>query len=310
MTAPEETSRPALPLFLDLEGRQAFLLGDGEAAGRRLATLRACGAVVRHEAARFAPDMLDGCCIAIGAEAPDAALVAMTDAARRRGIPYNVVDRPSLSGFSTPAVVSRAPLQIAISSGGAAPVLSRLLRARIESLVPPAFGRLARLAGAMQPETRARLPDVLRRRRMLESALGGRVAELMLAGQDEAAEAAYRAALLAAEAGAERPERGIVYLVDRGPGAPDLVTLRALRLLGEADVVVHGADEPAAILELARRDASRLVVTPGEAVQRLAALAAGGAKLVRLSPGPDEGAALRGGGHLCVDVPGVPRAAD
>ncbi len=310
MTAPEETFRPALPLFLDLEGRQAFLLGDGEAAGRRLATLRACGAVVRHEAARFAPDMLDGCCIAIGAEAPDAALVAMTDEARRRGIPYNVVDRPSLSGFSTPAVVSRAPLQIAISSGGAAPVLSRLLRARIESLVPPAFGRLARLAGAMQPETRARLPDVLRRRRMLEAALGGQVAELMLAGQDEAAEAAYRAALLAAEAGAERPERGIVYLVDRGPGAPDLVTLRALRLLGEADVVVHGVDEPAAILELARRDASRLVVTPDEAVARLAALAAGGAKLVRLSPGPDEGAALRVAGHFCVDVPGASRAAD
>ncbi len=124
---------------------------------------------------------------------------------------------------------------------------------------------------------------------MLEAALGGQVAELMLAGQDEAAEAAYRAALLAAEAGAERPERGIVYLVDRGPGAPDLVTLRALRLLGEADVVVHGVDEPAAILELARRDASRLVVTPDEAVARLAALAAGGAKLVRLSPGPDEG---------------------
>ncbi len=310
MTALEDTSRPALPLFLDLEGRRAFLLGDGAAAERRLATLRACGAVVRHEAAWFAPDMLDECCIAIGAEAPDAALVAMTDEARRRGIPYNVVDRPALSGFSTPAVVSRAPLQIAISSGGAAPVLSRLLRARIESLVPPAFGRLARLAGAMQPETRARLPDVLRRRRMLETALGGRVAELMLDGQDEAAEAAYRAALLAAEAGAERPERGIVYLVDRGPGAPDLVTLRTLRLLGEADVIVHGADEPAAILELARRDASRLVVTPGEAVARLAALAASGAKLVRLSPGPDEGAALRADGHLCVDVPGVPRAAD
>ena len=247
---------------------------------------------------------------AIGAEAPDAALVAMTTEARRRGIPFNVVDRPSLSGFSTPAVVSRAPLQIAISSGGAAPVLSRLLRARIESLVPPAFGRLAELAGAMQPETRARLPDVLRRRRMLEAALGGRVAELMLANRDAEAEAAYRDALAAAEADAMRPERGIVYLVDRGPGAPDLVTLRALRLLGEADVIVHGAAEPAAILELARRDASRLVVTPDDAVRRMDALAAAGAKLVRLSPGPDEGPALRAAGHDCVDVPGVGAAAD
>ncbi len=303
-------SRPALPLFLDLDGRPAFLLGDGEAADRRRATLLACGALVRQEAERFGPDMLDGCCVAIGAEAPDAALVAMTDEARRRGIPYNVVDRPSLSGFSTPAVVSRAPLQIAISSGGAAPVLSRLLRARIESLVPPAFGRLAALAGTMQPETRARLPDVLRRRRMLEAALGGRVAELMLAGRDGEAETAYRAALVAAEADAERPERGIVYLVDRGPGVADLVTLRALRLLGEADVIVHDADEPAAILELARRDASRLVVTPGDAAARIGALAAGGAKVVRLSPGSAEATALRAAGHVCVAVPGVAAGVD
>ena len=303
-------SKPALPLFLDLDGRRAFLLGEGEAAERRLATLRACGALVRHEAGRFGPEMLDGCSIAIGAQAPDDALIAMTGEARRRGIPFNVVDRPALSGFSTPAVVSRAPLQIAISSGGAAPVLSRLLRARIESLVPPAFGRLARLAGELQPETRARLPDVLRRRRLLESVLGGRVADLVLAGRDAEARDAYRDALAAAEADAVRPERGIVYLVDRGPGEPDLVTLRALRLLGEADVVVHDAAEPAAILELARRDAARLVVTPADAVARLSELAAGGAKLVRLSPSPDEGPALRAAGHVCVDVPGVARATD
>ncbi|NPD66087.1 hypothetical protein HN018_19705 [Lichenicola cladoniae] len=297
--------KPLLPLFLDLDGRHALVLGDGEAADRRVASLRACGALVRQEPAVFEPSMLDGCAIAVGAEAPDPMLQAMTQEARRRGIPYNVVDRPSLSGYSTPAVVSRAPLQIAIASGGAAPVLARLLRARIESLVPTGFGRLASLADRMQPETRRRLPDVLRRRRMLEAAFSGRVAELMLAGQDAEAESAYIEALTAAEDGARHPEQGIVYLVDPGPGDADLLTLRALRLLGEADVIVHEASESEAVLELARRDASRLVVTAGDAVDQLSALAAQGRKLVRLSPRPGEAAQLRAAGHVCVEVPGV-----
>lgn len=302
--------KPLLPLFLDLDGRQALVLGDGEAADRRAASLRACGALVRHEPAVFEPSMLDGCAIAVGAEAPDEMLLAMTQEARRRGIPFNVVDRPSLSGYSTPAVVSRAPLQIAIASGGAAPVLARLLRARIEALVPPGFGRLASLADRMQPETRRRLPDVLRRRRMLEAAFSGRVAELMLAGQDAEAEAAYIEALTEAEEGARHPEQGIIYLVDPGPGDADLLTLRALRLLGEADVIVHEASEGEAVLELARRDASRLVVTPGDAVARLSELAAQGRKLVRLSPRAGEAALLRAAGHVCVEVPGVRAVVD
>ena len=299
------TRPPLLPVFLDLQGRHAFVLGAGEAADRRVATLRACGAIVRQEADRFAPDMLDGCAIAIGAEAPDPALLAMTRAARARGIPFNVVDRPALSGFSTPAVVSRAPLQVAIASGGAAPVLARLLRARIETLVPPGFGRLAALADRMQAETRRRLPDVLRRRRMLEAAFSGRVADLMLDGREAEAEAAYEAALLAAERGAEQPERGIVYLVDP-PAEADLLTLRALRLLGEADVIVHGPEENPAVLELARRDAGRRTVAAGEAVAVLAELASAGAKLVRLSPRPGEAAALADAGHAVVSVPGLP----
>ncbi len=294
---------PLLPIFLDLDGRIAFLLGDGEAAERRAATLAGCGAVLRRAAASFSPAMLDGCAIAIGAEAPDQALLAMTEEARARGIPYNVVDRPSLCGFSTPAVVSRAPLQVAIASGGAAPVLARLLRARIETLVPPGFGRLAALADRMQAETRRRLPDVLRRRRMLEAALSGRVAELVLDGREAEAEAAYLEALVQAEAGASRPERGIVYLVDTGGGVPDLLTLRALRVMGEADVIVHGAAENPAVLELARRDAARRLVG-SDAVAVLTALAEAGGKLVRLSPGPGEAAALHGDFDV-VTVPGA-----
>lgn len=302
--------KPLLPLFLDLDGRHALVLGDGEAADRRVANLRACGALVRQEPARFESSMLDDCAIAVGAEAPDAMLLAMTQEARRRGIPYNVVDRPSLSGYSTPAVVSRAPLQIAIASGGAAPVLARLLRARIEALVPTGFGRLALLADRLQPETRRRLPDVLRRRRMLEAAFSGRVADLMLAGQDAEAEAAYLEALTKAEEGARQPEQGIIYLVDPGPGDADLLTLRALRLLGEADVIVHEASESEPVLELARRDASRLVVTAEDAVGSLSELAEQGRKLVRLSPRPGEAVLLRAAGHVCVEVPGVRAVVD
>ncbi len=284
---------PLLPIFLDLDGRVAFLLGDGEAAERRAATLSACGATLRREASRFAPVMLDGCSIAVGAEAPDEALLAMTREARARGIPFNVVDRPALCGFSTPAVVSRLPLQVAIASGGAAPVLARLLRARIETLVPPAFGRLAELADRLQAETRARLPDVLRRRRMLEQALSGLPASLMLEGREAEAESAYRAALDAAEAGGALPERGVVHLIETGDGVPDLLSLRALRLLGEADVILHGAGESPAILELARRDAARRVVGD-DAVAVMTELASRGAKLVRLSPAPGEDSVLRG----------------
>ncbi|MBE7212530.1 MAG: hypothetical protein INR65_16035 [Gluconacetobacter diazotrophicus] len=302
---PSRPDAPLLPVFLDLRGRIAFLLGHGEAAERRLRTLRDSGAVVRHERDAFAPAMLDGCAIAVGAEASDAALHAMAAEARRRGIPYNVVDRPALSGFSTPAVVSRLPLQVAIASGGAAPVLARLLRARIETLVAPRYGRLAALAERMQAETRARLPDVLKRRRMLERALSGPVAELVLAGRDADADAEYRRALIAAELDAGAPEPGLAFLVHTGPGEPDLLTLRALRVMGEADVIVHGPDETAAVLDVARRDATRLVVDPTTAVAAMAALLEQGAKLVRLSPAPDEAAALRALKHAVVTVPGV-----
>ncbi len=294
---------PLLPIFLDLDGRTALLLGDGEAAERRAATLSGCGAVLRRSADRFSQEMLDGCAIAVGAEAPEPALLAMIRAARERGIPYNVVDRPALCGFSTPAVVSRAPLQVAIASGGAAPVLARLLRARIETLVPPGFGRLAALADRLQAETRRRLPDVLRRRRMLEQALSGRVADLMLNGREAEAEAAYREALALAEAGLSRPERGIVHLIETGHGVPDLLTLRALRVMGEADVIVHGADESPAILDLARRDAARRVAGE-DAARLLASLASAGARAVRLSPLPGEAAALSGDFDV-VAVPGV-----
>ena len=248
--------------------------------------------------------MLDGCAIAIGAEADEGALAVLHRTARARGIPVNVVDRPDLSTFITPAVVERLPLQLAIASGGTAPVLARLLRARIETLVDPAYGRLAALADRLKEETRRRLPDMVRRRRMLERAFGGRAAALMLAGDEDGAERAYRDELLGAEQGSAVAERGLVHLVHPGPGDADLLTLRALRVLGEADVIVHGPDESPAVLEVARRDATRIVVA-GPQGPLLVALGRDGRLVVRLRPCPGECQMLQDAGVATTDVPGV-----
>jgi uroporphyrin-III C-methyltransferase/precorrin-2 dehydrogenase/sirohydrochlorin ferrochelatase len=249
----------AYPIFLDLQGRRVVVLGGSEAADRRAETFASLGATVER-VATAAQANLAGCALAVASGAPEAELAAFSAAAQHLGIPVNVVDRPELCSFSTPAIVDRDPLTIAISSGGAAPVLSRLLRARIEALVAPAWGRLARLADRLKAETRRRLPDVVRRRRMLEQAFSGHVADLVFAGDEAGAEALYRDQLAAAEAGAAQPPRGIVYLVGAGPGAADLVSLRGLRLLGEADVIVHDRLGTAEVLELARRDAERIDV--------------------------------------------------
>ncbi len=242
--------------------------------------------------------------IAIGAEAADEELRALHRTAQGLGIPVNVVDRTDLSSFITPAVVERLPLQLAIASAGTAPVLARLLRARIETLVDPGYGRLAALADRLKEETRRRLPDMVRRRRMLERAFGGRAAALMLQGDEAAAERAYRDELDGAEQDAAVPERGLVHLVHPGPGDADLLTLRALRVLGEADVIVHAPDESQAVLEVARRDASRNVAA-GPQGPLLVSLGRDGRLVVRLRPCPGEREMLEDAGIAVSDVPGV-----
>ncbi|MGE4328154.1 MAG: ATPase, T2SS/T4P/T4SS family [Pseudodonghicola sp.] len=156
--------------------------------------------------ARFAPprsahDCLAGVAIAIGAEAPEADLHALSEAAQALGIPVNIVDRPALSSFIMPALVDRDPLTIAIASGGAAPVLARQLRAKIEALIPPAYGRLAAFLGRAQGELRRRFPDLAQRRRLIERLRGGRVAALVFAGREAEAEAALAAELAASDSG-------------------------------------------------------------------------------------------------------------
>lgn len=307
------------PLFLDVTGRPVLVVGAGELAEQKAAPLRRAGAEVRLRPL-FDPADLDGCALAIGADAPETDLIALASTARSRCVPVNVVDRPDLCSFIMPAIIDRDPITIAVSTDGTAPALARHLRQRIEAVVPPAFGRLAALAGRCSAEIRRRLPDVTLRRRVLERMLTGRVADLVFAGRETEAEAAVADELAA---GASRA--GTVFLVGAGPGAPDLLTLRALRLLGEADVIVHDRLVGAEVLDLARRDAARIFVGKARASHcmkqdeintLLVRLARAGNRVVRLKGGDplifgrggEEAEALAGAGVPFEIVPGITAA--
>lgn len=199
------------PLFMNLSGRPVLVLGAGELAERKAAMLRRAGGVVRLRPA-FDPVDLDGCALAIGADTAESDLRALSAAARVRGIPVNVVDRPELCSFIMPAIVDRDPVTIAISTAGTAPLLARLLRQRIEAMVPPAFGRLASLAGQFSSEVRRRFQDFSARRQVLERIFTGRVADLVFAGDEIAAKTA-----LADELTHDDEPSGIVFLVGAGP---------------------------------------------------------------------------------------------
>jgi len=312
------------PIFLDLHARRVIVLGTGEAADRRAELFTSLGAHVERIAS-FAEANIAGAALAVASGAPEADLADFSAAAQAAGVPVNVVDRPELCSFITPAIVDRDPITIAISSGGAAPVLARLLRGRIETLIAPAWGRLATLADAFKAETRRRLPDIPRRRRFLETIFAGRTADLVLAGDEPAARAEYQAALQAAADGTALASRGIVHLVGAGPGAADLVCLRGLRLLGEADVIVHDRLGTAEVLDLARRDADRIDVGKSQGdhtmPQReinalLVRLAREGRRVVRLKGGDpfifgrggEEVEALQEAGIPYEVVPGITAA--
>lgn len=271
-----------LPVFLDLAGRRALVVGDGPAARRKAALLESPGAVVVARPG-FSPEDLPGCRLAIGADAAETDLQALSEAAQAAGVPVNIVDRPELCSFIMPAIIDRDPVVVAVSTGGAAPVLARLLRARIEAALPPGIGRLAAVAGSVAAELRRRLPDIGQRRRVLERSLSGATAELAFAGRDAEA----RASLLAAAA-ADAPAPGFVHFVG-APAEADLLTLRAQRVLGEADAVLYDPGVPAPVLDAARRDADRQPAGTTDAAK----LAAGGARVVRLVAGDPQAACDR-----------------
>jgi uroporphyrin-III C-methyltransferase/precorrin-2 dehydrogenase/sirohydrochlorin ferrochelatase len=265
-----------LPIFLDVRGRDCLIVGGGEVAARKAELLLRAGCRLtviapelgttlsrlaaegglRHRAANFSESDIAGYALAIAATDDPAVNAAVATAARARGVPVNVVDDPEHCDFILPSVLDRSPLLIAVSTGGAAPMLARALRARLETLIPPAYGRLAALLDGFRGRLKERLP-IAARRRFVEEVIDGPVAELVFAGKDEEAAEALRQAIDAAD---PRPPRGEVSLVGAGPGDPDLLTFRALRLMQRADVVLYDRLVSERILDLVRRDAERIYV--------------------------------------------------
>ncbi len=301
-----------LPIFLNVKGRSCLVVGGGEVAARKIALLRQAGGEVtvvapelgstlreslsrqeiEYRAGHFEPDDLDGRHLVIAATNAGGVNAEVAAEAQRRRIPVNVVDQPQLCSFVVPSIIDRSPIVAAVSSGGAAPVLARLLRARLETLIPAAYGRLARLAAEFRPQVKDKFRHPPNRRLFWERVLQGPIAEMVFAGQEKAARDALETTL-ASESG-EPTKMGEVYLVGGGPGDPDLLTFRALRLMQQADVVVYDRLVAKAVLDLVRRDAELLYVgkerdnhaMPQEDINKLLArLAKAGKRVVRLKGG-------------------------
>jgi uroporphyrin-III C-methyltransferase/precorrin-2 dehydrogenase/sirohydrochlorin ferrochelatase len=299
-----------LPLFHTLTGRTVLLVGGGEIALRKARLVADAGARLRVVAPAIRADLaevveqgegelvrrgyrvgdLDEAVLAIAATSDEALNAQVSADAQARGLPVNVVDAPALCTVIFPAIVDRSPLMLAVSSGGDAPVLTRLVRAKLESWIPATYGHLADLARRFRDASKARFADVQQRRVFWEDVFQGDVAERVFAGQLAEAER-----LLQARLNDATPQAlGEVYLVGAGPGDPDLLTFRALRLMQQADVVLYDRLVAPSIIELCRRDAERVYVgkrraehaVPQEQInQHMVMLAKSGKRVLRLKGG-------------------------
>ncbi|SET88124.1 siroheme synthase CysG [Pseudomonas graminis] len=299
-----------LPLFHNLRGAQVLVVGGGEIALRKSRLLAEAGAVLRVVAPEIGAEVreliersggeqilrgytesdLNGCVLIIAATDDEPLNAQVSADARQRGVPVNVVDAPALCSVIFPAIVDRSPLVIAVSSGGDAPVLARLIRAKLETWIPPTYGHLAGLAARFRHQVKGLFPNVQQRRAFWEDVFQGPIADRQLAGQGAEAERLLRAKI----DGDAPPTTGEVYLVGAGPGDPDLLTFRALRLMQQADVVLYDRLVAPAILDLCRRDADRVYVgkqradhaLPQDQInQQLVDLAKQGKRVVRLKGG-------------------------
>jgi len=339
MSAPE-TKLNAFPVFMKVENRKVVIVGNGEEAlakARLMAQSSARlvivadapdaelvawtargGATLVREA--YASHHLDGATLVFAATGQEAIDARVVSDARTAGICVNAVDRPELCDFFTPALVNRAPVAIAIGTEGAGPVLAQMIRSRIDRMLSPSLGRLASLGATYRAAVETLLPKGAARRGYWTEFFSGAPARAMEIGHFNEARAAADDLL------ARRGEiEGHVALVGAGPGAEDLLTLRAHRLMMEADVIVHDALVPEAVIALGRRDAERISVgkrkgchskSQAEINELLVELGRDGKRVVRLKSGDplvfgragEEMAALRDAGISYEVVPGVTAA--
>jgi uroporphyrin-III C-methyltransferase/precorrin-2 dehydrogenase/sirohydrochlorin ferrochelatase len=270
-----------LPVFLDLRGRRALVVGGGAVAMRKVELLLKAHALVRvvaprlhpelalyrdagrieHLPVEFEPAQLDGAVFAIAATDLPQVNLAVAAAGATRGVFVNAVDDVAASSCLMPAIVDRSPIVVAIGSSGQSPTLVRRVRAQLEALLPEGLGELARLSGRARERIAQALPDLDRRRRFWDRLFDGSIATRVFAGQTREAEALLEQALAQeVQSAPGSRSRGEVYLIGAGPGDPDLLTLRALQLLQRADVVLYDRLVSAAVLDRVRRDATRLCV--------------------------------------------------
>ncbi|WP_150050026.1 siroheme synthase CysG [Methylomonas rhizoryzae] len=266
------------PLFMKLAEQPCLVVGAGDIAARKIEILGKTGArisVVAQDIGSSVAALQPGLNLDIRQKAFEAAdvtgmrlVISATNdrtinelvaaAAQASAIPVNVVDNPDLCSFVFPAIVDRSPLIIASSTGGLSPVLARLVRAKIESAIPAAYGALARFAEKFRQPVKQAITDINQRRAFWESVLSGPIAELVFSGKIDQAEQRLSQELHAQNS--VDAKRGEVYLIGAGPGDPDLLTFRALRLMQQADVIVYDRLVSAGILDMARRDAQKIYV--------------------------------------------------
>ncbi|NVK35236.1 MAG: uroporphyrinogen-III C-methyltransferase [Rhodobacteraceae bacterium] len=297
------------PTFHKVANRRVLVVGHGAEAAAKVRLLGETNALIevvsahiepalsaaidavgaRHIAENFRPSMLVDAALVFSAREDDMLDRAIVDAARICGVPVNAVDKPDLCDFYTGALVNRAPIAVAITSTGVAPVLARHIRARIEGMLPRATGELGRLAESFRGAAKAIISDGNARRRFWARFFSGPVATSVYNGDETQARVDAQRLLNGAA-----DEAGYVWLVGAGPGAEDLLTLRAQRLLQEADVIVHDALVPASVVAMGRRDAERISVgkrkgahsvPQHEICDLLVSLAQTGQKVVRLKCG-------------------------
>ena len=303
-----------LPIFLNVKGQRALVVGGGTMAARKADLLARAGSdltvlapemnddlarvvaefEITHTTGELSADDVKGCVIVFGASADHAINLKVHELATAAGILVNISDTTDLCDFIMPAIVDRSPLLISISSGGATPLLTRMLKARFETTIPAAYGRLAEFAGSYRDRVKEAITNMARRRRFWETMIAGPVAEHLFSGQEDEATALMDKLLEEAAVEGDEAADGEVYLVGTGPGDPDLLTFRALRLMQQADVVLYDRLIGDGILNLVRRDADRIYVgkmkddhsVPQEEIsEMLTRLAREGKRVLRLKGG-------------------------
>lgn len=301
----------SLPIFFDINNRHCVVIGGGDVAMRKASMLLKADAAITlispdlcHEIqtlvddgkikyiqANFDSAQLDGACLVIAATDDEAVNQAVSSSAQAANIPVNVVDSPALCTFTMGSIIDRSPIVIAVSSNGNAPVLARYIRTKIETMLPAAYGRIAAIAGEFRDQVKAKFATTQARRIFWEDILQGPLVERVLAGQEQSAKNYLQGVLDSADT---KPNKGEVYLVGGGPGDPDLLTFRALRLMQQCDVCVYDKLVSPEVMELVRRDAELVYVgkardqhtMPQEQINALLArLALEGKRVLRLKGG-------------------------